>query len=41
MFLEVAHTLEGWGEFYVILGAAAGALIAADHSEDEEPTLSD
>jgi hypothetical protein len=25
--LEVAHTLEGWGEYYVILGAAAGALV--------------
>jgi len=24
--LEVAHTLEGWGEFYVIVGAAAAAL---------------
>jgi hypothetical protein len=27
VFLAVAHTLEGWGEFYVILGTAAGALI--------------
>src|SRR2546423_562834 len=24
--LEVAHTLDGWGEFYVIVGAAAAAL---------------
>ena len=24
--LEVAHTLEGWGEFYVVVGAAAAAL---------------
>ena len=26
MVLEVAHTLKGWGEFYVIVGAAAAAL---------------
>jgi hypothetical protein len=26
VFLDVARTLEGWGEFYVVVGAAAAAL---------------